>query len=284
MATEMSGNCAICQDTWDDVASALPCGHCFCRGCILQWAQINPVCPLCRIAIETVRVSDNAGESLDNVIKAPEQLPVAMSQARRAPGSQNENSPQPPVLIHPSSPQETPARAVGNVLPEIWAQLFRRRWELLHPVRTWLRRRTETVYRERWWLAESCILYMLRVYGPDRDVMIQSLQSILEEHTVTMVQGTIDIIVRHCSSGAQRLLRCHAAADEDERPTASSSSSSSSSSSQMGTPASSSLAVSMEEEGATTGEAARPRGHSHPPSDAISTGQDQPQEKPEQKV
>uniref|UniRef100_A0A803VLJ2 RING-type domain-containing protein n=1 Tax=Ficedula albicollis TaxID=59894 RepID=A0A803VLJ2_FICAL len=46
MTTEMGGNCAICQDTWDDVASTLPCGHHFCRGCILQWAEINPVCPL----------------------------------------------------------------------------------------------------------------------------------------------------------------------------------------------------------------------------------------------
>uniref|UniRef100_A0A8C3V276 RING-type domain-containing protein n=1 Tax=Catharus ustulatus TaxID=91951 RepID=A0A8C3V276_CATUS len=52
MATEMSGNCAICQDTCNDVASALPCGHQFCRGCILQWAQTNPSCPLCRGVIE----------------------------------------------------------------------------------------------------------------------------------------------------------------------------------------------------------------------------------------
>uniref|UniRef100_A0A8C5UGC5 RING-type domain-containing protein n=1 Tax=Malurus cyaneus samueli TaxID=2593467 RepID=A0A8C5UGC5_9PASS len=45
MATETGGNCAICQDTWDDVASALPCGHRFCRGCILRWARTNPSCP-----------------------------------------------------------------------------------------------------------------------------------------------------------------------------------------------------------------------------------------------
>uniref|UniRef100_U3KK95 RING-type domain-containing protein n=1 Tax=Ficedula albicollis TaxID=59894 RepID=U3KK95_FICAL len=89
----MDGNCAICQDTWDDVASALPCGHLFCQVCILQWAQINPVCPLCRRTIDTVRFSDNTDKSLEIV----------------------------------------------------WARLFRRQRELLDPVRTWLRQRTETV-------------------------------------------------------------------------------------------------------------------------------------------
>uniref|UniRef100_A0A803W226 RING-type domain-containing protein n=1 Tax=Ficedula albicollis TaxID=59894 RepID=A0A803W226_FICAL len=34
-SAKMDGNCAICQDTWDDVASALPCGHLFCQVCIL---------------------------------------------------------------------------------------------------------------------------------------------------------------------------------------------------------------------------------------------------------
>uniref|UniRef100_A0A8D2PS92 RING-type E3 ubiquitin transferase n=1 Tax=Zosterops lateralis melanops TaxID=1220523 RepID=A0A8D2PS92_ZOSLA len=58
----MCGNCAICQDTWDDVASTLPCGHQFCRRCILQWAQTNPSCPLCRRTMETVRFSDDAAE------------------------------------------------------------------------------------------------------------------------------------------------------------------------------------------------------------------------------
>ncbi|CAN8174184.1 unnamed protein product [Coccothraustes coccothraustes] len=271
MATEMGGNCAICQDTWDDVASAQPCGRHFCRGCILQWAQINPVCPPCRRAIETVRFSDNAGESLEIVITAPEQLPAATSSssAGRAPGGQDKNSPHGPVLAHPSSPQDTAARAVGGVLPEVWAQLFRRRRELLGPLRTWLRQRTKTMYGERWWLAESCIRYTLCVYGPDQELMIQSLQGVLEEHTVPLVQDTTDIIVRHCSSGAQRLLRSHAATDEDDSPAASSPSSSSSSSSsscspnnlissssssQVGIPASSSSAVSMEEEESITGD------------------------------
>uniref|UniRef100_A0A8C3UZ92 RING-type domain-containing protein n=1 Tax=Catharus ustulatus TaxID=91951 RepID=A0A8C3UZ92_CATUS len=51
-------NCPICQDTWDDMASALPCRHQFCLGCILRWATTNPSCPLCRTQIETVRFSE----------------------------------------------------------------------------------------------------------------------------------------------------------------------------------------------------------------------------------
>ncbi|XP_005061847.1 PREDICTED: uncharacterized protein LOC101810711 [Ficedula albicollis] len=280
MTAEMGGNCAICQDSCDDLASALPCGHKFCRGCILQWAQTNPSCPLCRGAIETVRFSDDA---------------------------------------------ETPPRAVGGVLPEVWARLFRRQRELLDPVRTWLNQRVETIQRDEWWMArstQSAILYALCVYGPDQDNLIQSLQDVLEEHTVPLVQDTIDIIVRHCSSEAQRLLHSHAAAGEDDSPEASSSSSSSSSifstssmfssfsipnnpnnpnnlnsfspnsssspgpnspnssfSSSWTRVLASSPEVSVEEEEeAATMEATPARGQSHSPAMPVSPEQDQPQE------
>uniref|UniRef100_A0A803V859 RING-type domain-containing protein n=1 Tax=Ficedula albicollis TaxID=59894 RepID=A0A803V859_FICAL len=53
MARENYSNCLICQDTPKDVASALPCQHQFCLGCILRWTQTNPSCPLCRTPIET---------------------------------------------------------------------------------------------------------------------------------------------------------------------------------------------------------------------------------------
>uniref|UniRef100_U3KLH1 RING-type E3 ubiquitin transferase n=1 Tax=Ficedula albicollis TaxID=59894 RepID=U3KLH1_FICAL len=58
MATGTDSNCPICQETWDDMASALPCRHQFCLGCILRWATTNPSCPLCRTLIETVRFSE----------------------------------------------------------------------------------------------------------------------------------------------------------------------------------------------------------------------------------
>uniref|UniRef100_A0A8C3EQB5 Uncharacterized protein n=1 Tax=Corvus moneduloides TaxID=1196302 RepID=A0A8C3EQB5_CORMO len=38
----------------NDVAYAMPCGHRFCLGCILRWAERNPACPLCRRSILTV--------------------------------------------------------------------------------------------------------------------------------------------------------------------------------------------------------------------------------------
>nr|XP_030114769.2 uncharacterized RING finger protein C2A9.04c-like [Taeniopygia guttata] len=298
MATETDGNCAICQDTLHDVASTQPCGHHFCRGCILQWIHTNPSCPLCREAIETVRFSDDAGDYLEIVITVPEQLPGAMSQAARAPGGQDENRPHGSVPAHPSSPQETAARAVSGVLPEVWAELFRQQRELLDPVRTWLNQRMEAIHREQWWVARStqiAILYALCVYGPDQEVLIQSLQGLLEEHTVPLVQGTIDIIVRHCSPGAQRLLRSRAVA-ADSSPAASISSSSSSSifssfsnpssyspnspcsSSWTWTPASSPEVPTEEEEEAATMEDTPTRSQSHPPVVLVSPEQDQPQD------
>uniref|UniRef100_A0A8C5UMR7 RING-type domain-containing protein n=1 Tax=Malurus cyaneus samueli TaxID=2593467 RepID=A0A8C5UMR7_9PASS len=44
MATDTDGSCPVCQDALKNVASALPCRHRFCLGCILRWAQRNPSC------------------------------------------------------------------------------------------------------------------------------------------------------------------------------------------------------------------------------------------------
>uniref|UniRef100_A0A8C0ZGX0 RING-type domain-containing protein n=1 Tax=Cyanistes caeruleus TaxID=156563 RepID=A0A8C0ZGX0_CYACU len=43
MATERDSNCPICQDSWKDVASALPCHHQFCQ-CISRylWEVTSP--------------------------------------------------------------------------------------------------------------------------------------------------------------------------------------------------------------------------------------------------
>ncbi|TRZ09954.1 hypothetical protein HGM15179_017152 [Zosterops borbonicus] len=280
----MCGNCAICQDTWDDVASTLPCGHQFCRRCILQWAQTNPSCPLCRRTMETVRFSDDAGDYLEIVITSPEQVPAAMSQAGGAPSGQDENSPHSPVLAHPSSPEETPARAVGGVLPEVWAQLFRQHRELLDPVRTWLNQRMEAIQRDQWWLArstQSVILHALCVYGPEREIMIQSLQGILEEHAESLVQGTIDIIVRHCSSSSRNSSIPNSPSfprlNSPSFPSPSSPSSSSSSSWTETQSSSPEVSTEEEEEAAAT-EATTAKGQSHPSALPVSPEQDQPQE------
>uniref|UniRef100_A0A8C3Y5R3 RING-type domain-containing protein n=1 Tax=Catharus ustulatus TaxID=91951 RepID=A0A8C3Y5R3_CATUS len=67
---ENYSNCLICQDTPKDVASALPCHHQFCLGCILRWTQTNPLCPLCRTPIETVRnfISINSVKTLISLL------------------------------------------------------------------------------------------------------------------------------------------------------------------------------------------------------------------------
>uniref|UniRef100_A0A8C2SNF6 RING-type domain-containing protein n=1 Tax=Coturnix japonica TaxID=93934 RepID=A0A8C2SNF6_COTJA len=51
MATEEAWMCSICRDVRRDVASANPCKHTFCVGCIQRWAMLRDSCPLCRTCI-----------------------------------------------------------------------------------------------------------------------------------------------------------------------------------------------------------------------------------------
>ena len=43
----LSPDCAICYKNWG-VDMNLPCGHLFCKRCIMQWAKVNNTCPCCR--------------------------------------------------------------------------------------------------------------------------------------------------------------------------------------------------------------------------------------------
>ncbi|XP_027579694.1 E3 ubiquitin-protein ligase Topors-like [Pipra filicauda] len=301
MAKETDSTCPICQDTRNDVASALPCRHQFCLGCILRWTRRNPSCPLCRRMIETVRFSEQSEQDyIQLVIASPEESPEGYRQAERAPGHLEINSPHLPVVSPPSSPQETLSpdeqgasrlELVGDLLPEVWAGLFRRQQQLLDPVRPWLRQRLEGIYWGRWWLieaTESCILRYLCIYGPDAEVLVQRLLIFLEEHTALLVHGLINAIAEQCNEEAMRLLHSHAVGDEDSSPAASTSSSSSSSSSwsmssstHKGTPVSCSAGSDVEEETATV-ETAPHQGLSCPQPEPIPAEEDQPQEEPEQ--
>lgn len=304
MVTETDGNCPICQDSRKDVTSALPCCHRFCLGCILRWAHRNPSCPLCRTPIETVRLSDHAEEYLETVSTAPEQLPVATSQAGRAPGCLDENSPQGPVVSGAAAPQGTLSPAeqgpsglefLGGILPEVWAGLFRGQPQLLEPVRPWLRQRLEGIFQCCWWLteaAESSILHDLCVSGLNAEVLVQGLQPVLGEHTAPLVHGVISVVVGQSSEEAKRLLHS-GAIRESNGPVASASSSTSfsssctsssscssqSSSSWMGAPAHAPKVYDVEEEAGTL-DTAFPRGPSHPPPVPMEWGQ--PQEQPQQ--
>ncbi|XP_053859717.1 uncharacterized protein LOC128822140 [Vidua macroura] len=253
MSTETNSNCAICQDTCRHVASTLPCHHQFCLGCILRWTQRNPVCPLCRRTIVTVRFSDHGEDDyLDTSITVPEELLDGNSQRGRALSSLDENSSHPPVVSPSSSPQGivSPAEQegsglefVGSVLPEVWAESFRQRQHLLDSMRPWLHERLEGIYQGWWWVVdaiESSILHGLCIHGPNAEMLVEVLEPLLEEHTAPLVHDAIGIIMGQRHEEAQRLLHSSALRDENNGPVASSSSISSSISSSSSTSTSSS--------------------------------------------
>ncbi|NWW13418.1 RN151 protein, partial [Oreocharis arfaki] len=301
MAMETNWSCPICQGTQNGTASALPCHHQFCLGCILRWALRNPSCPLCRTLIRSIRFSEQSEwDYLQCVIALSRESPEARSQAEGAPGElsvapvMGENGCHRPVVFPPSSPQETvspPQQAtagpepVCDILPEVWAELFQQQQHLLDPVLPWLCQRLQRIFRGRWWLvqaAESSILSDLCVYGLDVETLVLRLQNSLGEGTAQLVHGLINVIVGQCSEEAQRLLHSHADEEETHRPSASTtyaSSSSSSSSSHEGISASSSKSSNVEEE-AGTSEAALHGGCSPPASVPVPTEWDQPQEEP----
>uniref|UniRef100_A0A8C9NGS0 RING-type domain-containing protein n=1 Tax=Serinus canaria TaxID=9135 RepID=A0A8C9NGS0_SERCA len=74
MGTEWS--CPICHDEQEGVAYVIPCGHEFCMGCILRWAEKKPECPLCRRLIESVRFSLQEQKYLDSFLCIWEQVPL----------------------------------------------------------------------------------------------------------------------------------------------------------------------------------------------------------------
>ncbi|NXA16234.1 TOPRS ligase, partial [Sapayoa aenigma] len=301
MATDTDCTCPICQDTWKDVASARPCRHRFCLGCILRWSSRNSSCPLCRRTIETVRFSEQDEQDyIQLVIRSPGASTEARSQAGRAPGHLDENSSQLPVVSPPSSPQSTlfppEQRAagpepVGGLLPNTWAELFRRQQQLLDPTRPWLHQRLEGIYRGQWWLieaVESSILRYLCIYGPDAEILAERLLVFLGEHTALLTHDLINVIASQCSEEAQRLLHSQTAEDEDDSPEASTSSSSSSTSSRLissrsqeATPISCPAGSNLEEEAGTLGSALQ-SGPSCPQSEPIPAEPEQPQEELEQ--
>ncbi|KAF4803314.1 hypothetical protein TURU_017459 [Turdus rufiventris] len=289
MARENYSNCLICQDTPKDVASALPCHHQFCLGCILRWTQTNPSCPLCRTPIETVRFSERGEQDylLFTVISPEESLDTS-SQTRAAPILLDENSPHGPLVSPAPSPQGALSPAgqepVGGLLPEVWARLFQQQQHLLDPVRPWLCQRLEVIFQEQWWLvqvAQSNILHNLCLHGLNVENLVRTLQNCLGEHTAPLVHGLIPVIVAQGSKEVQRLLLFHIAREDTDSPVASASSSSSSS--QLRISASVPAGLNVEEE-AGTSEAAIQGGARHCPPVPIPAEWDQPQGEPEQAV
>lgn len=56
MSSEL--NCAICLQLFDDAQTA-PCGHVFCRDCIVRALQHRSQCPLCKQPVTRRQLQDS---------------------------------------------------------------------------------------------------------------------------------------------------------------------------------------------------------------------------------
>ncbi|KAJ7412660.1 hypothetical protein WISP_94965 [Willisornis vidua] len=293
MDMETQWSCPICHNTWNDVASTLPCHHQFCLGCILRWVQINPTCPLCSRPVETVRFSEWAEQDcIQFDIRALEKSRETNSLAGRTPCHPPENSPHRSVLLLPCPPQGTSSPSeqgaagtelLGAIHPEVWAGLFHRQQDLLSPVRAFLHCKLPSLYRQQWWRAEAVeasIVHGFCTYGLNAEALVQVLQPILNQHTALLIHSVISVIVHMYSEDTQTLLDFHQTRDQDIRPVASNSSSSSSSNQEIA-PISSPAVSKVEKEAGTsqTGPQGIPSCPQPVPNPAE---QEQPQEEPEQ--
>ena len=62
----LSDNCSVCQDSYEETASRLPCGHIFHDDCIAQWFRIKHSCPICRHGDAKLIRNDDDIELLNN--------------------------------------------------------------------------------------------------------------------------------------------------------------------------------------------------------------------------
>ena len=46
---ELDRECIICME--NDIEIVLQCSHAFCKGCYIQWQEMNKECPYCRSPI-----------------------------------------------------------------------------------------------------------------------------------------------------------------------------------------------------------------------------------------
>ncbi|NXB38332.1 TOPRS ligase, partial [Eulacestoma nigropectus] len=224
-ATETEWNCPICRDARDDLTYVTPCLHQFCLACIMRWAEMQRVCPLCREQIEGVRFSVQTDSYIDCVFTSFEEPENASSWTGITLGQLVKNSP------FVESPSRAPRRIlptaehggagtepVGGLLPSVWAELFQREEHLLDPVVPWLRQELEAKYGTRWWMAriaESIILHAVSICGPARNVLAHVLQDFLEEDTEPLIHGVVNIIVNQCTQEAQRLLHSRAVSENN---------------------------------------------------------------------
>lgn len=62
IAVAYAWTCPICCSMWQDIAYATPCNRMFYLGCIQWWLRLRASCLLCRIAMNTIKVSVQGGD------------------------------------------------------------------------------------------------------------------------------------------------------------------------------------------------------------------------------
>ncbi|XP_071887638.1 uncharacterized protein [Anas platyrhynchos] len=186
MASEAKDvTCPVCQGAPKEPSYVLPCLHRFCFGCIMRWAKRSSTCPLCRQRITSIRYSIWAEDDFLEVQLAPDTEDQDDSQ-------QDEQGAAEPV----------PQPAVGGLLPEEWAALFREHLEVLGPLRSWVRQQARELFDAAWWdqdVLEATVIAWLCRCGLDEQALVQELRPLLQGHTVNLVQRLISIMLQICS-------------------------------------------------------------------------------------
>ena len=225
MAAEEAWTCSICRDVRQDVAYAIPCNHMFCLGCIQRWARLRDSCPLCRMAMQTIRVSVRGDDEYVECIVSPPAVPVPAGFSGTA-GPSGSAASGPPSAPPSPGPVAAEGERVGGLLPEVWAALFRERRDILDPVLPWLEQEFRRNGEQRWWKIswlKSMILAFLCQVGPDRDILVQCTQHALGPVTAPLIDALVGTIESRCGQEARRLLGLEdpsAAQEQEDGPAA----------------------------------------------------------------
>lgn len=82
--TEVEDRCPICLDSWREPSFVMPCLHCFCYDCILQWADNKTHCPLCKGKMTSILHSVRADDDFEEHVIIPPMTPPVVLPERRA--------------------------------------------------------------------------------------------------------------------------------------------------------------------------------------------------------
>ncbi|XP_031463493.1 uncharacterized protein LOC116238107 [Phasianus colchicus] len=210
MAATEEWMCPICREVRQDIATTTPCNHLFCLGCIQRWARLRASCPLCRIAMKTIKVSVWGDKQYIECVVSPPAVPVPAS-------FHDSTSTVPAGTVAPSSLLLPPEQRgtgpelrerVGGLLPQEWAALFREQHSILNPVLPSLHQKLSSIPGINWWQvrsAESLFLCCLCQLGPDRDAMLQCIEPSMGSIALPLIVWLIDTIISRCSQEARRL-------------------------------------------------------------------------------